>query len=163
MLFERQGTFYSLFGLEARDRCFTRNVIEIIVCFSFIIRKNISCCLPCFKEFFFTSSLSCFKIWQEQVFNWGLPKYSYIYRDHNFWSNGGCVRGRSRVPVTPKPAWSDHLQSYRSIVRKIEISLFCGNWKRFNCVEIENLKTSTKLFPRIWKLRAARDVRLIDF
>ena len=78
-------------------------------------------------------------------------------------SIGGCVRGRSRVPVTPKPASSDHLQCYRSIVGKFEICLFCGNWKRFNCVEIENLKTSTKLFPRIWKLRAARDVRLIDF
>ena len=35
-------------------------------------------------------------------------------------SIGGCVRGRSRVPVTPKPASSDHLQSYRSIVRKLK-------------------------------------------
>ena len=62
-------------------------------------------------------------------------------------SIGGCVRGRSRVPVTPKPASSDHLQSYSSIVRKFKNIFFFGNRKRLNCDENKNLKTSSKLFP----------------
>ena len=58
-------------------------------------------------------------------------------------SIGGCVRGRSRVPVTPKPASSDHLQSYRSIVRKLKKKKLWKLKKRFNCEEIVYLKTST--------------------
>ena len=66
-------------------------------------------------------------------------------------SIGGCVRGRSRVPVTPKPASSDHLQSYRSIVRKLK-KRNCGNWKKGSTVR--------KLY--IWKLAPtlSRDMKI---
>ena len=121
MLIERLGTFYSFLGLEARDRCFTRNMIEIIV---FHYKNNISRCLPCFQYFFYFFIL----IFQNMTRAYFLPGFAKLQNTpasiviiiFGAKSIGGCVRGRSRVPVTPKPASSDHLQSYRSIVRKLK-------------------------------------------
>ena len=126
MLVERIGTFYSLLGLEARERCFTRYVIEIIV---YHYKNNISRCLPCFQHFFYFFVIM-FQNMTRACFLPGFAKLqntssSIVIIIFGAKSIGGCVRGRSRVPVTPKPASSDHLQSYSSIVRKFK-NIFLG-------------------------------------
>ena len=104
-----------------------------------LCKNNISCCLPCFKQkkILLHSRVSKH---DKSIFLTGSAKLqntptSIVIIIFGAKSIGGCVRGRSRVPVTPKPAPSDHIRSCASIVRKFKNCWFCGKRKKFTCEE----------------------------